>query len=100
MLQELKRQAVCQEIPLSFFHYRDKDKAEVDIVIEREATAVAGVEVKAAVTVMPADFLGLHKLKRATESRFSAGVVIYDGEITTSFGDGMYAVPIRALCGG
>ena len=98
VLQELKRQAVCQEIPLSFFHYRDKDKAEVDIVIERGATAVAGVEVKAAATVTPADFRGLHKLKRATEGRFSAGVVIYDGEITTSFGDGMYAVPIRSLC--
>ena len=100
VLQELKRQAVCQEIPLSFFHYRDKDKSEVDIVIERGATAVAGVEVKAAATVMPADFRGLHKLKRATEGRFSAGVVIYDGEMTASFGDGMYAVPIRTLCDG
>ena len=100
VLQELKRQAVCQEIPLSFFHYRDKDKAEVDIVIERGATAVAGVEVKAAATVTPADFRGLHKLKRATEGRFTSGVVMYDGEITTSFGDGMYAVPIRSLCEG
>ena len=100
VLQELKRQAVYQEIPLSFFHYRDKDRAEVDIVIERGATAVSGVEVKAAATVTPADFRGLQKLKRATGDRFSAGVVIYDGEITTSFGDGMYAVPIRALCEG
>ena len=74
VLQELKRQSVCQEIPLSFFHYRDKDKAEVDIVIERGATAVAGVEVKAAATVTPADFRGLHKLKRATGDRFASGV--------------------------
>ena len=100
VLQELKRQAVCQEIPLSFFHYRDKDKAEVDIVIERGATAVAGVEVKAAATVTPADFRGLHKLKKATGDRFASGVVIYDGEIATSFGDSMYAVPIRSLCEG
>ena len=100
VLQELKRQAVCQEIPLSFFHYRDKDKAEVDIVIERGATAVAGVEVKAAATVTPTDFRGLHKLKGATEGRFASGVVLYDGEITTSFGDRMYAVPIRSLCEG
>ena len=100
VLQELKRQAVCQEIPMSFFHYRDKDKAEVDIVIERGATEVAGVEVKAAATVRPADFRGLHKLGRATEVRFASGVVMYDGELPTSFGDGMYAVPIRSLCEG
>ena len=100
MLQELKRQAVCQEIPKSFFHYRDKDKAEVDIVIERGATAIAEGEVKAAATVRPADFRGLHKLKRATEGRFTSGVVMYDGELTTSFGDDMYAVPIRSLCEG
>lgn len=100
VLQELKRQAACQEIPLSFFHYRDKDKVEVDIVIERGATAIAGIEVKAAATVTPADFRGLHKLRKAAESRFSAGAVIYDGEITTGFGDGMYAVSIRSLCEG
>ena len=100
VFQELKRQAVCQEQPLSFFHYRDKDQAEVDIVIERGGTAVAGVEVKAAATVMKSDFRGLRKLKEASGDRFTAGAVLYDGEITTSFGEGMFAVPIRSLCEG
>ena len=97
VFQELKRQAVCQELPLEFYHYRDKDQAEVDIVIEQGAIAVAGVEVKAAATVTPSDFRGLRKLKRATGERFAAGVVLYDGEITAGFGDGMFAVPIRSL---
>ena len=35
VFQELRRQAVCQELPLEFYHYRDKDQVEVDIVIER-----------------------------------------------------------------
>ena len=35
MLQELKRQAICHEQPLAFYHYRDKDQVEVDVVIER-----------------------------------------------------------------
>ena len=100
VFQELKRQAICQEQPLSFFHYRDKDQAEVDIVIERSARAVAGVEVKAAATVTPADFRGLRKLKKATGDWFASGVVLYDGEITTSFGDRMFAVPVRSLCEG
>ena len=63
VLQELKRQAVCQEQELSFFHYRDKDQLEVDIVIERGMMSVAGVEVKASATVFPSDFRGLRKLK-------------------------------------
>jgi len=43
------------------------------------------------------DFRGLHKLKQATGRRFSAGVVLYDGETSAGFGDGLYAVPIRTL---
>ena len=100
VLQELKRQAICQESPLEFYHYRDKDQVEVDIVIERGALQVAGVEVKAAATVNSADFRGLRKLRGAAGDRFAAGVVIYDGEITAGFGDGLFAVPIRRLLEG
>ncbi len=100
VFQELKRQSVCQELPLGFYHYRDKDQVEVDIVIERGSMAVAGVEVKAAATVTLADFRGLRKLMKATGQRFASGVVLYDGEITASFGDRMFAVPLRSLCEG
>ena len=44
-----------------------------------------------------ADFRGLCKLKEATGSRFAGGVVLYDGETCTRFGDGLYAVPLRLL---
>ncbi len=98
--QELKRQSVCQETPLEFFHYRDKDQLEVDIVIERGAREVAGVEVKAAATVTQSDFRGLRKLKRTAGERFVSGVVIYDGEVGAGFGDGMFATPIRCLLEG
>ena len=97
VFQELRRQASWGEEPLAFFHYRDKDGAEVDIVIERGARTLAGVEVKAAATVTEADFRGLRKLRQAAGSRFAAGVVLYDGETTASFGEGMFAVPVRAL---
>lgn len=97
VFQELRRQASWHTDALTFFHFRDKDGGEVDIVIERDAYAIAGVEVKASATVTAADFLGLRKLKAAAGRRFSGGVVLYDGESSASFGDGMYAVPIRAL---
>ncbi len=97
VFQELRRQASGHEESLAFFHYRDKDGAEVDIVIERGAQRLAGVEVKAAATVTAADFRGLRKLRDAAGKRFAAGVVLYDGETSASFGDGLFAVPVRAL---
>ena len=95
--QELRRQASWYGESVEFFHYRDKDGAEVDIVIERGARVLAGIEIKASATVTGADFRGLRKLKEASGKRFVAGVVLYDGEACASFGDGMYAVPLRAL---
>lgn len=97
VFQELRRQASRHEEPLGFFHFRDKDGAEVDVVIEQGAVAVAGVEVKASSTVTGADFRGLRKLSAASRDRFAGGVVLYDGAVTVPFGHGLYAVPMRAL---
>lgn len=97
VLLELRRHASWHEQPHSFFHYRDRDGAEVDVVIERGAHQVAGVEVKAAATVTAADFRGLRKLKDAAGKRFAGGVVVYDGETSASFGEQLHAVPLRAL---
>ncbi|RPI45126.1 MAG: ATP-binding protein [Betaproteobacteria bacterium] len=97
VFQELRRQAGWREASHAFFHYRDKDGAEVDIVVERGAQQVAGVEVKAAATVTAADFRGLRKLKDAAGKRFTCGVVLYDGEVCAGFGERMYAVPVRTI---
>jgi hypothetical protein len=97
VLLELRRQASGHKQPLAFHHFRDRDGYEVDIVIERGALAIAGIEVKAAATVTAADFRGLRKLKDAAGRRFAGGVVLYDGTMSLPFGDSMYAVPIRAL---
>ncbi len=97
VVQELRRQASWNEQEIRLHHYRNKDGAEVDLVLERGAGQIAGVEVKASATVTAADFRGLRKLKEAAGKRFAAGVVLYDGETSAGFGDGLYAVPIRAL---
>lgn len=97
VLQELRRQASWQPDPLDFFHYRDRDDFEVDIVLERGGVAVAGVEVKAAASVTDADFRGLRKLRNAARRQFVAGVVLYDGGSAVRFEDRLFAVPMRAL---
>ena len=95
--QELRRQASWHDTPTEFFHFRDKDGAETDIVMEQASGAVAGVEIKAAASVSSRDFRGLRKLEKAAGNRFVRGVVLYDGETATPFGDRLYAVPMSRL---
>lgn len=62
-----------------FYHYRDKDQVEVDLVIEVNGE-VWGVEVKAASTANSADGKGLRRLAEITKKKFRGGLVLYDGD--------------------
>ncbi len=97
VLQELKRQGSGRSEPIAFYHFRDRDGVEVDIVMEFGAGRIVGVEVKSGATVSASDFRGLRKLQDAAGARFTCGVVVYDGESSASFGKGLFAVPVRAL---
>jgi predicted AAA+ superfamily ATPase len=97
VVQELRRQASWRDDDIRFHHLRDKDGVEVDLVLEQEGRRVAGVEVKASATVTAADFRGLRKLQAAVGKQFAGGVVLYDGEASVRFGEGLFAVPVRAL---
>jgi uncharacterized protein len=90
---ELRKHADWLDRETHFFHYRDKDKVEVDIVIQ-QGRRLAGVEVKASATVTAADFKGLLKLKEASAEQFVCGVVFYDGDSVLPFGEKMFAVPV------
>ncbi len=94
---ELRKQALWTDGPLTFNHYRDKDQVEVDLVIEDAAGDCYGVEVKAAASLRAQDFTGLRRLRRIAGDRLRMGVLLYDGDHTTAFGDRLFAVPIGAL---
>lgn len=94
--QELRKYADWHDQQLRFYHFRNKDKVEVDIVIE-QGLKTAGIEVKAAATVTGSDFKGLTKLRDSIGDRFAAGVVFYDGENILPFGERLFAVPISVL---
>ncbi len=94
---ELKRLASFLEEPISFYHYRDEDQCEVDIVLETLAGAVIGIEVKASATVGTKDFAGLERLKAASGAAFSMGILLYDGDHPVTYQDTLFAVPIGAL---
>ncbi len=94
--QELRKYADWHDEDVKFYHFRNKDKVEVDIIIE-QGRQLTGIEVKAAATVTQDDFKGLNKLKDACKKQFVSGVVFYDGENILPFGEKLFAVPISIL---
>jgi uncharacterized protein len=84
---------------VSVFHYRDKDKLEVDFVLENVAGQIAGVEVKAAASVTRRDFAGLERVASAAGAAFVQGILLYDGEQVLTFGENLRAAPLSTLWG-
>ncbi len=97
VFQELRAQAEAHDTSHQFFHYRDKDGVEVDVVIQRGVHSIAGVEVKSSATITASDFRGLRRLQSSLGKHFAGGVVLYNGMTMAGFGDRLYAVPIRRL---
>lgn len=82
----------------SLYHYRDREKREVDLIVERDDGALLGIEIKAAATISKNDFrhLGWFRKNIAGDQAFT-GIVLYAGEHTGSFGDDLWAVPFGAI---
>jgi predicted AAA+ superfamily ATPase len=97
VLQQLVAQAGWTDPELGFWHYRDKDQIEVDVVITR-GRKVWGVEVKAAATVTAADGHGLRRLADAAGRYFQGGALLHAGTSTLPTGDPrILAVPLAEL---
>ena len=63
---ELARQLTWSRQRAELFHYRTKDKVEVNAVLENRRGEMVGIEVKASSTVGPDDFRGLRHLAART----------------------------------
>lgn len=94
---ELKKQANFINAKLDFYHYRDKSGHEVDIILENNFNEIIGIKVKAAASINHKDFQGLIQLKEMVGDQFKIGILLYDGDHTSAFGDRLFAVPIGAL---
>lgn len=94
-----KHRAWAEE-DVDLWHFRDKRKREVDIVLEHADSRIIGVEVKASASVRQDDFKGLAALAEFAGDAFSAGVLFYGGEKTLSFSFGakrFHALPFGML---
>ncbi len=96
---ELLKHATTADDDYQLLYYRDIDKTEVDIVIEKPAGQLVGIEIKAAATVKERDLRGLKKLADLAGDQFTAGVLLYDGDETLPLGDKLWAAPLSTLWG-
>lgn len=97
VFSELRKIASWSDQRCSFAHYRDKDKNEVDLVLENRRGEVVGIEVKSSATVSTADFAGMRKLAEACGKKFVQGMVLYDHDQIVPFGENMFAAPLSCL---
>ena len=97
VLSEIQKIGTWSEHRYSYSHFRDKDRNEVDIVIENNRGQIIGVEVKASATVTSADFAGIRKLATACGDNFVQGFVLYDHDQVIPFAENMFALPISCL---
>lgn len=98
---ELIRQASLLHDPeVTLYHYRTRDKVEVDVVAETPDGRVAAFEIKAASSIDKSAFRGLTKLRESLDEnggRFLAGVVLHLGEDALPAGDRLAALPLSHL---
>jgi hypothetical protein len=83
----------------NLYQYRDYKKHEVDFLIERDDRAMVGIKVKASHSVSKEDFSPQMWFKEniiKNKTPYNA-IILYSGEDTLSFGDGLLAVPTAAL---
>lgn len=80
------------------FHYRDREKREIDFLIERDDQALLGIEIKAGSAISEADFKHLKWFRdHIAKNRPFTGIVLYTGSQAGAMGKQLYAVPMSAL---
>lgn len=99
VLTELMKLKPVTGANVSIWHLRDREGREVDFLLEGPGGAVVGIEVKASASPGADTARHLRWLKEELGDRFTAGIVLHLGTRATSFGDGIYALPLSALWG-
>ncbi len=94
---ELIKQRGWSQAQPTLRHWRDRNGAEVDLIVEDDSGSIAGVEVKAASTVSTGDVKHLQGLRDKLADRFTAGVVLYLGDRVIPLGDRIWALPVPVL---
>ena len=94
---ELLKLAGWSDDRYTFSHLRDKERNEVDIVLEAGSGQVRRRRSEGVRYGLSGGLCRLRRLAGACGDRFSLGLVLYDHDRVVPFGDRMLAVPVSAL---
>ncbi|MCG7611363.1 MULTISPECIES: ATP-binding protein [Mycobacterium] len=97
VITELRRQLGWAEQAPRLFHYRDRDGAEVDLILETADGLIAAIEIKSAATLRGRDTRWITKLRDKVGTRFVGGLILHTGPQAQPLGDRLAAVPIDVL---
>lgn len=96
VLSEVLKRMGASHLRLSPYHFCDRDKHEVDIVLEHDEGMLFRIEVKASATVKAADIGGLQAFAEACGEGFAFGVVLSDSTDLVAFGDRLAAASLSS----
>jgi len=98
IFNEIQRCVPFQEKDYKLYHWRNRDKREIDILADAD-THLVGIEVKTAATVKGDDFRHIKWFAKEGpgKSRTVTSVIFYLGEHKLSFGDRCFALPVSTL---
>ncbi len=100
-VNEISRQLTASGSRVGMFHYRDHQKREIDLILERRDGAVVAVEVKATSSPTAGQLRHVRwlrdKLDSAAPGTFRAGVLLHTGPQSLTVGDRLHLRPISML---
>jgi hypothetical protein len=98
VITEVFKQATWSERSVDLSYFRDRDGAEVDLIVEDRRTGeLAGLEIKLTSTPTTRHAKHLMTLRDKLGSRFVVGLVVHAGAQTLPLGERIWAVPVSAL---
>ncbi len=99
IFNELASNIDCFFGEYNLYHYRDKDKREIDFVVEETVSgALLAIEVKAGTNVDSSAFKHIKWFKEnISKNKDFIGIVLYTGNEIISYKDNLFLVPISSL---
>ena len=92
---ELLKAITVSEQDCQLFHYRDKNRREVDFILSGHNGQATGIEVKAGMTIKREMFAAQEMLIEA--GSIQRGVIVYNGDRVLPFSDSLMAIPAGCL---
>lgn len=95
---ELIAQIDSAEDTYHLYHYRDREKREIDFLIEHQDGKILAVEVKSGLTIKKSDFKHIEWFRQnLVKDKTVIGLILYTGNDIIPFGANLWAIPYSCL---